>query len=85
MKTTSNCLFIDTNIDMYVPFGKSVDDVTFRLSLRHLFCPQLKKTMEHNLNRPFWDTCTMDILGDRTQCLPAFSSIMAPKTIMVSL
>ena len=34
---------------MYVPFGKSVDDVTFRLSLRQLFCPRLKKTMEHNL------------------------------------
>ena len=34
---------------MYVPFGKSVDDVTFGLSLRHLFCPRLKKTMEHNL------------------------------------
>ena len=44
MKTTWNCLFIDTNIDMYVPFGKSVDDVTFRLSLRHLFfCPWWKK------------------------------------------
>ena len=42
MKTTSNCLFIDTNIDMYVSFGKSVDDVTFRLRLRHLFCPRLK-------------------------------------------
>ena len=34
---------------MYVPFGKSVDDVTFRLSLRQLFLPRLKKTMEHNL------------------------------------
>ena len=34
---------------MYVPFGKSVDDVTFRLSLRQLFCPRLKKTMLHNL------------------------------------
>ena len=34
---------------MYVPFGKSVDDVTFQLSLRHFFCPRLKKTMEHNL------------------------------------
>ena len=33
---------------MYVPFGKSVDDVTFRLSLHQLFCPRLKKTMEHN-------------------------------------
>ena len=33
---------------MYVPFGKSVDDVTFRLSLRHLFCPRLNKTMEYN-------------------------------------
>ena len=33
---------------MYVPFGKSVDDVTFRLSLRQLFLPRLKKTMEHN-------------------------------------
>ena len=30
-------LFIDTNIDMYVPFGKSVDDVTLRLSLCRLF------------------------------------------------
>ena len=34
---------------MYVPFGKSVDDVTFLLNLRHFFCPWLKKTMEHNL------------------------------------
>ena len=33
---------------MYVPFGKSVDDVTFRLSLRQLFLTRLKKTMEHN-------------------------------------
>ena len=40
---------VDTNIDMYVQFGKSLDDVTFRVSLRHLFCPGLKKTMEHNL------------------------------------
>ena len=31
-----------------MPFGKSVDDVTFRLSLRQLFLPRLKKTMEHN-------------------------------------
>ena len=30
---------------MYVPFGKSVDDVTFWLSLRHLFCPRLKKKL----------------------------------------
>ena len=43
MKTTWNYLFIDTNIDMYVSFVKSVDDVTFRLSLRHLFCPRLRK------------------------------------------
>ena len=42
---------VDTNIDMYVPFGKSVDDVTFRLSLRHLLCPQLKNSMEHNHNK----------------------------------
>ena len=34
---------------MYVPFGKSVGDVTFRFSLRHHFLPRLKKTMEHNL------------------------------------
>ena len=34
---------------MYVPFSKSVDDVTFRFSLRHHFWPRLKKTMEHNL------------------------------------
>ena len=27
----------------YVPFGKSVDDVTFRFSLRHHFLPRLKK------------------------------------------
>ena len=33
---------------MYVPFGKSVDDVTFRLSLHQFFCPRLKKAMEHN-------------------------------------
>ena len=30
---------------MYVSFGESVDDVTFRLSLRHLFCPRLKKKL----------------------------------------
>ena len=34
---------------MYVPFGKSVDDITIRFSLRHHFWPRLKKTMEHNL------------------------------------
>ena len=33
---------------MYVPFGKSVGDVTFRFSLRHHFWPRMKKTMEHN-------------------------------------
>ena len=33
---------------MYVPFGKSVGDVTFQFSLRHHFWPRLKKTMEHN-------------------------------------
>ena len=33
---------------MYVPFGKSVGDVTFRSSLRPHFWPRLKKTMEHN-------------------------------------
>ena len=33
---------------MYVPFGKSVGDVTFRFSLRHHFWPRLKKTKEHN-------------------------------------
>ena len=43
MKTTKNCLFIDTNIYMYVPFGKTVDDVTFRLSLRHLFLSTVEK------------------------------------------
>ena len=37
MKTTQNCLLIDTNIHIYVPFCKSVDDVTIRLSLRHHF------------------------------------------------
>ena len=35
--------FIDTNIDMYVSFGKSVDNVTFRLSLHHLFVRGWKK------------------------------------------
>ena len=46
---------------MYVPFCKSVDDVTIRLSLRHDFWPPLKKTMEHNLNsamaslKPGWE------------------------------
>ena len=53
MKTTYNCLFIDTNIHIYVPFCKSVDDVTIRLSLRHHFLPGLKITMEHNLNITF--------------------------------
>ena len=33
---------------MYVPFCKSADDVTIRLSLRHHFLPRLKKTLEHN-------------------------------------
>ena len=28
---------------MYVPFGKSVDDVTFRLSLRQLFFAAVEK------------------------------------------
>ena len=43
MKTTWKCLFIFTNIDMYVPFGKSVDDVTFWLSLRQTFLPAVEK------------------------------------------
>ena len=33
----------------YVPFCKTIDDVTFQLSLRHHFWPRLKKTSEHNL------------------------------------
>ena len=46
MKTTKNCLFIDTNIDMYVPYGKSVDIL---VEFTSPFCPRLeKKTMEHN-------------------------------------
>ena len=40
---------------MYVPFGKSVGDVTFRFSLRHHFWPRLKKTMEHNLTYKYLD------------------------------
>ena len=40
---------------MYVPFGKSVDYATFRLSLRHLFVRGWnKKTMEHNLWNSTW-------------------------------
>ena len=39
---------MDTNIYMYVPFRKTIDDVTFQLSLRHHFWPRLKKTGEHN-------------------------------------
>ena len=36
---------------MYVPFSRSEDDVTFRLSLRHLFVRGWNKkiNMEHNL------------------------------------
>ena len=51
IEATLNCLSIDTNIDMYVPFCKTihVDDVTFRFSLHHHFWPGLKKTVEHNL------------------------------------
>ena len=33
---------------MYVPFCKTIDDVTFRFSLHHHFWPWLKKTVEHN-------------------------------------
>ena len=33
---------------MYVPFCKTIDDVTFQLSLRHHFWPRLKETVEHN-------------------------------------
>ena len=48
------CLFIDINIDLYVPFGRSVDDITFWFSLCPHFCLQSKKkTMEHNLNVPY--------------------------------
>ena len=42
---------------MYVPFGKSVGDVTFRFSLRHHFWPRLKKTMEHNQNTHIIISC----------------------------
>ena len=37
---------------MYVPFCKTIDDVTFQLSLRHHFWPRLKKTGEHNFE--YW-------------------------------
>ena len=30
---------------MYVPLGKRVNDVTLRLSLRHIFRPRLKKKL----------------------------------------
>ena len=40
MKTTKNCLFIDTNIDMYVPYGKSVDIL---VEFTSPFCPRLEK------------------------------------------
>ena len=53
-------MFLAATVGMSVAFSnhvpyqwklfKGVDDVTFRLSLRHLFCPRLKKTMEHNLS-----------------------------------
>ena len=33
---------------MYVPFCKTIDDVTFQFSLRHHFWQRLKKTSEHN-------------------------------------
>ena len=49
IKATWNCLSIDTNIDMYVPFCKTIDDVTFRFSLHHHFLTAVeKKTVEHN-------------------------------------
>ena len=54
MKTTWNCLFIDTNIDIYVPFGKSVYDVTFRLCLRHLFVRGWKKLWSITLLALSW-------------------------------
>ena len=31
---------------MYVPFDKSVDDVTFRLSLRHIFLSAVEKNYQ---------------------------------------
>ena len=60
---------------MYVPFGKSVDDVTFRLSLRHLFCPRLKKTMEHNLGILLFG-CVFDTLSVHIQS-PAIICVQA--------
>ena len=35
---------------MYVPNDKSIDDVTFLLSLRHHFRPQLKKIKDMEQN-----------------------------------
>ena len=73
---------------MYVSFGKSVDDVTFRLSLRHIFW--LKKTTEHNL-RNVWGYkyfiptkfCKRPLSGsvvkaDLYQCPLTYTSISAP-------
>ena len=44
-----NCFVIDTKIDMYVPFGKSIDYVTFEFTLPFLSADEEKKPMEHNL------------------------------------
>ena len=47
---------------MYVPFCKTIDDVTFRFSLRPHFWPRLKKTGERNLYA--WITiCTTIVMS----------------------
>ena len=70
-----NSPFIDTctNIYMYVPLcGKSVHDVTIRLSLCHNFWQRLKKTTEHNLMFIGWfDVAFRNISANlwRNSCL----------------
>ena len=54
------------NIYMYVPFCKTVDDVTFQFSLRHHFWPRLKKTVEHNPSVVVWQ-----LLLFRLRCIAA--------------
>ena len=58
--------FVDTNIHMYVPFCKSVDDATIWLSLRYHFWPRLKK----NTFEQTWTEGSSAILRSRVVCRP---------------
>ena len=62
---------------MYVSFGERVDDVTFRLSLRHLFCPLSKKNLLSitSVCNALGDICTVRLILTLTNILNSIMQI----------